>query len=45
VVGSTERPSMGELSCSSVVKGLLHGSSQWILKETVHGSKQFIGCP
>jgi len=43
VAGSTERPSMGELGCGSVGKGLLHSSPWWILmKETVHGSKH--GC-
>ena len=45
VAGSTERPSMGELSCGFVGECLLHGSPRRILmKETVHGSKQFISC-
>lgn len=45
VAGSRERPSIGELSCSTVGEDLLHGSPRWVLmKETVHGSKQFIGC-
>jgi hypothetical protein len=45
VAESTERPSMGELSCGSVVECLPHGSPLWLLlKETVHSSKQFIGC-
>jgi hypothetical protein len=45
--GIAERPSTstGELSCSAVIKCLLHGSPQQILmKETICGSKQFIGC-
>ena len=45
VAGSAERSSTGELSCGSVVKRLLHGSPKQILmKETVHSSKQFVGC-
>ena len=40
-----ERTSTGELSCGSVGECLLHGSPQRaLMKETVHGSKQFIGC-
>ena len=36
---------MGELSCGSVAKCLLHGSPlQILMKETIHGSNQFIGC-
>jgi len=45
MVLSTEKPSMGALSGGSVIECLLHGSPRWILmKGTVHGSKQFIGC-
>ena len=36
---------MGELNCSSVVECLLHESPwQILMKETIHGSKQFIRC-
>jgi hypothetical protein len=46
VVGSTERPSMGELSCLGlIVECHLHCSPHRILmKETVHSSKVFIDC-
>ena len=43
MAGSAERPSTGELSWGPVVKCLFHGSPwQILMKETIHGSKQFL---
>ena len=49
MAGNTEKPSMGEFSCSSVVRCLLHGSPQQVFNEresmvlncllVVHGGK------